>query len=183
MVVGFAFLALIGGAIFVVMAISNQSSSSRSINAAFVLGRYATELAESAVDECLAEFMELTTREFPSQNRVADLTGKAEGGVVPGANVFGKPSFSWPPQGTLSLVAQGKMGFNVSPVTIKPLYYSTVQNYGEIELSCHTSCRLSGKRELYRRVTSRHYFLLDAVGQGFRINPVASRFVVDRSAD
>jgi len=182
LVLGFVFLALLLGAIVVVMAVSSQSSSGRAVNTAVATGRYATELAESAVDECLSEFTDVVAGQFPSDNRRQDLISRAKGGTIGGPELFGIEAFEFVPYKTLSLVEQAKVGILVSPVKLKPIYYSLIHNYGELELSCATS-HLVGRRQIYRRVSSRHYIILNTDGRTFRINHVASRFVVDRSQD
>lgn len=181
---GIVFLGLILGVAVIVMALSSQSSTARGAQASTTLGRYAAELAESAVDEALADFTSFMNEKMNGQNPRELLATKAEGGVVPAA-VFtgGAASWSYTAPRTDTLNQQGKTGIKVSPVTIRPLYYSIAQNFGEVELSCYTTYRMAGVRELYRRVTAKHYFVLDADGQTFRVNPTPLSVVADRSPE
>lgn len=166
------------------MALSSQSSTARSAQASTTLGRYAAELAESAVDEALADFTSFLAEKMNGQDPRQLLSDKAEGGVVPAAALTGgAASWSYAAPRTDTLNQHGKTGIKVSPVTIRPLYYSIAQNFGEVEFSCFTTYRLGGVRELYRRVTAKHYFVLDADGQTFRVNPTPLNVVADRSPE
>lgn len=183
-VTGIAFIGMILGVAVVVMALSSQSSTARAGQASTTMGRYAAELAESAVDECLADFTDFMAAQLTGQDPRQFLLDKQQGGVVPAASLTaGAPSWSFKALRTEQLMKDGRTGIKVSEVTVKPLYYSTVQNYGEVELSCHATYRLMGVRELYRRKTARYWFVLDADGQTFRVNPVASSEILDRSPD
>ena len=175
---------MILGVAVIVMALSSQSSSARSAQASTTLGRYAAELAESALDECLADFTSFLAEKMNGRDPLALLSANAAGGLVPAA-VFlsGAPSWTYAAPRTEALNREAHSGIKVSPVTVKPLYYSIVQNFGEVEISCFTTYRLAGARELYRRVTAKHYFVLDADGQTFRVNPTALSMVADRSPE
>ena len=81
-VTGIVFLALIMGAAALVMALSSQSSTARSAQASSTQGRYAAELAESALDECLADFTSFLTEMMNGQDPREMLIAKASGGVV-----------------------------------------------------------------------------------------------------
>lgn len=178
-----AFVGMILGVAVVVMSISSQSSGARSAQASVTMGRYAAELAESAVDECLADFTTFVETKFTGKDPRALFLEKASGGVVPAEAITGDAAWTFPPERTEKLIKDTRAGVKLSPVNVRPLYYSTVQNYGEVELSVFATYRLGGARELYRRVTARHYFVLDADGRTFRINPVAFSSLLDRSAD
>lgn len=181
---GIIFIGMVLGVAVVVMALSTQSTTARSAQASTTMGRYAAELAESAVDECLADFTDFLAQKIPGQDPRQLLLDRAQGGVVPTAALTGgAPSWAYAAERTEKMQKDGRTGIKISPVTVRPLYYSTVQNYGEVEISCFATYRLMGLRELYRRVTARHWFVLDADGRTFRINPVASSAIVDRSPE
>jgi len=190
-VIGFIFLALIIAATTVIMAVSGQSATSRAVSTSAALGRYATEMSESAIDECLAQFGRFLHEQFPSSDWRKEWTvrGGEAGGVIRDAQVLGVPQLTFSPEKTWKLTKDLQIGLVVSKVIIRPLYYSTLQNYGEIELSCFTTYHASGRRELYRRVTSHHYVVLDApissLGRQpfLRVNAVPRQSTVDRSAE
>jgi len=178
-----ALVAMLLAAGLIAMAISVQSGATRSIYAAVALGRYAGELAESAVDEALAEFTPTMSGRLPSPDMRSHLLRQATGGKVDGRAILGSDGFAFSPARTLELIREGRIGVKVSDVGVRLLFYSTVQNYGQVDLTCHATYRHGGGRELFRRGTSRHYFVLDADGKTFRVNPVACSFLVDRSSD
>jgi hypothetical protein len=174
-------LGVLMAAATLVLSLATQSSAARSTQSAAHLGRFAGELAESAVDEALSEFPDQLAARLGQQDFRALLLQRAAGGVAPGEAIGG--TWAFPSTRTLGLVAECQLAVHLSPVGVRVLYYGTAQNYGEVELSCRASFQLAGKREAHRRVTSRHYYALDANGRRFRINPVPSSFLVDRSGD
>ena len=177
---GLALVGLIVGAMGVVLAISSQSQSTRSLQVGAVQGRLAAEFAESGIDEALAEFTKSMDMHFGGDAR-ARIAGAAQGGQVPGSALGGDWTFF--PARTAALMTKSQTPIQLSPVAVRPLYYNTVSNYGEVDLSCCASFKLAGNRQLFRRVTTRHYFQLVADGKTFLVNPVSNQINVDRSRD
>lgn len=180
MVSGMAFTGLLVGALGVVLAVSGQASSTRSLQAGAIQGRLAAELAESAIDECLAGLPKMLAARFPGDVRASFQSG-SEGGLV-SSSVLGT-AWVFEPARTTALVRTESPGIQLTPVTVRPLYYNTLRNYGEIELSCGAMFKLLGARQLYRRVSTRHYLQLDGDGRTFHVNAVSTQVTVDRSRE
>ena len=178
---GMAFAGLVMSAAAVVMAISGQSSSARSVHVAHVQGRFATQLAESAVEECLADFDRAFGARVPKGTFRARLMSAANGAIAPGSAVAGVPSWSYAPERTLALLKELKTSMELTPVSLTPLYYNVPGNVGEIELSAGVSWSITRDRVVYRRVRLRCYITADGDGS-IRVNPVGTQSVVDRSA-
>jgi len=177
------FLALILAAGVVVMALSQQASSTRGLQEAFLNGRFGTELAESAIGECLAEFTGIMNARLGSQNIRTLFASKARGNIIVGPDIAGAPSWTWEPMRTLLLITEKRMPIQLSPVTIRPLRYRTDLNYGFIELSCVATLALPNGRKITRRVASRHYFGLDGDEKTLRVNAVGYQLHIDRSGE
>lgn len=177
------FLGMLFGLGSLVMALSGQSSTARNVQATMVQGRYAGELAESALDECLAEFPRLMLSRTGGKDMRAVLMGQTLSAKVSPEQLGGAATFTYDPKRTLKMLEKERLGIKVMPVVVQLLYYSTLQNYGEVDITSYASFKLSGGRELFRRVTARHYFILNTDGRSFRINPVASQCLVDRSSE
>jgi len=177
------FVVMIMGVLALVINVAGQASMTRSLNASAIQGRYAIEMAESAVDECLADFGKTIAPMVSGRDLRAEMLAAARGGVVPGAAILRQGLLVYTPVQTPRIIGSEKLGVKVSRVTIRPMYYSTLHNYGEVELTCQASYEMAGKRELFRRVTARQYITLDANGRTFRVNPVPCRTVADRSSE
>ncbi len=171
---------LVFGAMGLVMALSHQADQTRSVHASLAQGRLATELAESALAETLAEFGTVLSGLAGSGDHRSRLAGAAEAGRVPGPKVFDLEVFEYDPLRTRDLLEEGRGGVELSPVLLRPLYYGLMANLGEMELSCTASLALVGGRKLVRRVTAVHSFALQPDGRSFRIVPVPLRVMVDR---
>jgi hypothetical protein len=179
---GVVCVGLLLAAAAIVMAVSGQASMTRTVQATTTVGRYAVELAESAIDECLAEFSLFIAGRMRGQDLRALFLANAKGGVVPAAAITGGKRWEFFAHLSTSLAEEQQTSITLSMVTVTPLFFSTVQNFGQVELSCQTRYRLHGASELCRRVSSIHYFVLDADGRTLRINPVALQVTVDRRA-
>jgi hypothetical protein len=180
---GLLFVGLIVAATGLVLAVSTQASTTRATQATTTMGRYATELAESSIDECMVDFTQFVSDKMRHRNVRQFFLAQAKKGIVAADAITDGTSWEFVGRLTNQLAQEQQLGINLSPVTVRPLYFAIVQNFGEVELSCHASFRMGGARQLYRRVTVKHYFVLDADGHTLRINPVASQVSVDRRAD
>jgi hypothetical protein len=178
----FLFLGLLLGLGILVMALSGLSSTTRQVQETLAQTRYAAELAESCVDECLADFTQVMGQRTGGRDMRAQLMSSSQSGKVPPESMDGGANFSYAPRRTLKLVDSGGIPVKLSPVTVQLLYYSTLQNYGEVDISAAASCCIGTGRNSDRRVTGRYFFVLNADGRTFRVNPVASQCVVDRSS-
>jgi len=176
------FVALIMGAFVLVINVAGQATMTRSVSIAALQGRYALEMAESAVDECLADFSTVISQVVSQRDLYSHIRSEAAGGVVTGEAVMGVSTLTYTAVQTPKIMSAEGIDVRLSDVSVRPVYYGTVNNYGEVELCCQASYKL-GKRELFRRVTARHYITLDVNGKTFRVNPVPCRFVVDRSRE
>ncbi|MBI4859736.1 MAG: hypothetical protein HY815_05670 [Candidatus Riflebacteria bacterium] len=182
LVIGLGLVCLVAAGFTIAMAVSTQASTGRAVNAAVLQGRYATELAESALAECLADFGPFIQRSFPGRDWRGEIRSRAVGGVVPGPAVFGVAELTYPPERTSRLTGGAAAGVTVSPVSVRPVRYNVGTNWGLVELWAHSTCQVAGRRTLYRRVSSLHYLVFDAPGTTPpRIIPVAIQTVVDRS--
>jgi hypothetical protein len=181
-VVGMALVALVVCAGLVVMALSGQSSSTRSVQAELSLGRYATQIARSGLDECLADFPSMMNGRFAGRDMRAVLKAASVVGLVP-ASVFSADPKGWlfVPKRTSKLLADLRSPIHIAPVTVLPLRYSTIQNYGEIEFGCVAMFSIGEARQVLRRVTGRYYFQVAPDGRSFYVNPLACHTSVDRS--
>ena len=186
MVVGMIFLALIVAAVTVVMAISNQGSSTRAVATNFIHGRYAIEIAESCIAEALAEFddaVQLTTNGRDLRANILNL-GRS-GALVAGKDIIGVETLQTDPVRTRGLTTWGQ-GFKISPVTIHFLDYSIFDaagkpaNKGRIEFTATVSSSEKGGRVLSRTVTWRHNIALRLSGTSFRLEQVPFQVLVDR---
>jgi len=178
-----ATMGLIGlalGMTMVVMSLATQSGTTRTVHARMALGRQASELAESAIAESLASFTDSIDSRLQGANLRERLLRSPSGGVVYGLDIVGSASWEFTPARTRALVKEYGLLADVSTVRVTPLYYSLVQNYGEVELAATASSTLRGGSPVSRTVLSRHYFVLDSNGRTSRVNPVAIQLVVDR---
>ena len=179
---GLVLIGLVLAAATVVMALSQQSSTAKSVYASHVQGRYANEMAESAIEECLADFRKAFADGLRGQNLRDRLIAKGAGGAVYGGDIAGQESWTYSPARTLKAVADLKLGFVVNPVVIRPLNYGLQVNHGEVELSATASYPFTRERQIFRRVRSKFYFTIDSNGQ-VRVLPVGTHTAVDRSSD
>lgn len=174
-------LVLVMGGTAVVMSVTNQARVTRLTHSSLTTGRYVAELASSGIDETLADFSGILSRQVAGRNMRQQLLDSAVGGLVPGPAILGVPELRHSPERTLRLIEESRQGIALSPVILKPLHYSITQNHGEIELECAASFQGMGTMTTYRRWTMRFYFQLDQDGVTFRVNPVASSAILDRS--
>jgi hypothetical protein len=179
----FSCLGLLLALTVLVMALSNQSSTTRLVQESLGQNRYAAELAESCLDECLADFTQTMVQRTAGRDMRSALMSAAQGGRVPPGAIGGAATFSYVPRRTLALINADCKWVTLSPVVVQLLYYSTLQNYGELDISATASSKIGGRRKSFRRITSRYYFVLNTDGRTFRVNPVASQSLVDRSSD
>jgi hypothetical protein len=183
MAIGLVLLGLLAGAVGVVMAISSQARGVRSAQAALFAGRVALELAESAVDEAVSELGPLFAAQVGKRDLLAHYRAVQIGGFVPGPEVVGAPALAYPPALTRALVRENEVAVELSDVTVVPLTYAIVQNHGQVELSCRASLKTATGRVIHRRVTARHYIVLDPDGRSLRVNPLADSYTVDREGE
>lgn len=178
-IAGAILIALVLAAAVVAMALSQQASSTRAVFAAQTMGRLALELVESAIDECLADFPRAFSVGLAGQvfrDRILGLGIP----VANGPQVVGLESWRYAPGRTFDLVEDQNLDVQITPVTVRPIYYSLAVNHGEVELSASALFTV-GRRAVYRQITSRHYMVVDGDGS-IRVNPVGLQKIVDRSA-
>src|SRR5262245_57834672 len=101
----------------VVMALSTQSAATRSVQSSGLLGRYAAELAESAVDECRADFDQLVKENLGDTDLRFFLLGRVNGNTVPGEAISARP-WTWSPVRTLALAAENQIAVKLGAVTV-----------------------------------------------------------------
>src|SRR4051812_47935539 len=106
LVVSLTMVSMVIGSGLVVMALSSQSSSMRSAQAATTQGRYATIAARSAVDECLAEFSQAMRSRFGARDMRAELSAASVGGIVPESALGGPAGWSFVAKRTLLLLKE-----------------------------------------------------------------------------
>jgi hypothetical protein len=179
---GLVLIGLVLAAATLVMALSQQATTAKSVYAAHVQGRYCNEMAESAIEECLADFRKAFAAGARDQNLRERLLAKGAGGAVFGGDIVGQESWTYAPKRTLAAVADLTLGFSVSPVVVRPLSYGLQVNFGEVELAATASFPLTRERKIYRRVRSKFYFTIDSSGV-VRVLPVGVHTAVDRSPD
>lgn len=163
----------------VVMALSNRIDSLRARHAQRALSRVGEGLAESAIAECLDDFSATAAARIASTSMVEHLRNAALGGVVPGMRVLAQKSLHYRAERTEELMREDNSPLTLSQVEIVPLYYSLIQNHGEVEL---TAVAESASDHVYRRVTGRYYTVVDTDGT-FRVNALPIRMGVFRSED
>lgn len=179
-------LALLTGGLGVALAVSAQADGTRKAYQLHTQGRYAVELAQSALEECLADFgRTLSARMGPGEQRTALLSRlRAGGGEVSGAEVLGFDAVSYQPERTAALVAGERLPFELAAVVIRPLSYTMVPNRGQVELTAEVRFRGPGARIVTRRVIALHHMLMEAPrGERFRVHPTAIQVRVDRGED
>jgi hypothetical protein len=179
---GLVLIGLVQVAMIVVMALSSQGATARSVYASHVQGRYATEIAESAVEECLANFGKAFDAQLGQRN-LRDLLLARRENRVNGPDILGVESWSYNPAFTLAAITDLKLGFKLNPVTLKPLWYDKSTNTGQIEISAICSFSLSRGRTLFRRLRVVHPVTIGPNGASVRLLPIADSVIVDRSAE
>lgn len=174
-----AIVVCLGAVGVVVMSLSNRIDSMRARHFQRGLARQAEGIAESAISECLDDFSRLVEQRVPRKRMVDHLAGAAQGGVVQGNMVLGRKSTPYTAVRTERLLEEEGSQLTVGQVEVTPLYYSLVQNYGEVEL---TAVAESERSRVYRRVTGRYFITVDTDGL-CRVNALPIRAGVFRSED
>lgn len=163
----------------VVMALSSRIDTMRARHFQRGLARQAEGIAESAIAECLDDFSELVELRVPKKKMIAHLAGAAKGGVVQGYMVLGRKSTPYIAMRTERLLEEEGSQLTVGHVEVVPLYYSLVQNYGEVELIAVAE---SERSKVYRRVVGRYFMTVDTDGL-CRVNALPIRVGVFRSEE
>lgn len=174
-----AIVVCIGAIGVVVMALSGRIDTMRGRHFQRGVARQAEGIAESAIAECLDDFSEIVEQHVSRRSFIQHLATGARGGVVPGHRVINAAAASYLPVRTVELLKEERSELSVSNVEMAPLYYSLVQNYGEVEL---TAVAESPASRVYRRVTGRYFFTTDTDGL-CRVNALPIRVGVFRSED
>lgn len=173
-----AIVATLGALGVVVMATSNRVDHLRLRQKRRANARVAEGMAESAIAECLDAFTDLAEKQVGHTRMVEHLKGRAVGGLVRGPDVFGQPVTRYRAERTEKLLKDSGNGLSVGHVEVTPLYYSLIQNHGEVEV---TATAESPPDKVYRRVTQRHYMVVDTDGT-CRVNALPIRSGVFRDA-
>lgn len=173
-----AIVVCVGAIGVVVMALSGRIDTMRGRHFQRGVARQAQGIAESAIAECLDDFSRLVDTHVSKSRMVDRLRGAARGGVVQGSDVLGR-TVLYRAERTEKLLETEGSELSVGQVEVAPLYYSTVQNYGEVELTAVVD---SAASKVYRRVTGRYYITVDTDGL-CRVNALPIRVGVFRSED
>lgn len=181
------FVTLLLAAFMWTLAVSQQTAGVVARHAHQLLARTAVELAESALDECLADLTSILRRRLGSKNARHELLGLSRaGGPRLGPERWGSlysgDSFAYPPHRTLELVRDLGVGVELSPVTVRFLYFDTTINHGQLELSVLARARRGGRLSLAREVSTRFNVSLFSDGVSFHIHPVPVQLRVQRQA-
>jgi hypothetical protein len=173
-----AIVATMGALGVVVMATSNRVDHLRLRQMRRATARVAEGMAESAIAECLDAFIDVAESQVPHARMVEHLKGRNVGGLVPGPDVFKQKVTLYRAERTEKLLKEDGNGLSVGQVEVAPLYYSLIQNHGEVEVTAIAEAPAS---KVYRRVTQRHYIVVDFDGT-CRVNALPIRSGVFRDA-
>jgi len=174
-----ALIAMVVGACAVALAISGQSGATRSAYAGVVLGRTATELADSALAECVAELSGVLSAP-PGTDVRARLKAAAQGDRVAGADVAGQGVYTYEPTRTRALIAADHLPCELAAVRVTPRFYLLAENRGELEVEARCTCHVSGRRTLVETVREWHAFSIESDARTFEVIALPGRRALGR---